>query len=69
MGSVWEVLDEVAGGAIVDSRLVSMEAGVQFTLDLGNKELTVDELQKRMPGARLAALEADRIKIDWPGTG
>ena len=40
-GSVWEALDDLAGsGAIVDSRLVSQDEGVQFTLELGTKTLT-----------------------------
>ena len=67
LGSVWEILEEVAGsGAIVDNRLVSREAGIQFTLDLGKKVLSVEGLQKRMPGAGLRALEEDRLKVDWP---
>ena len=67
VGSVWEVLDEVAGsGAIVDSRLVSREDGVQFTLDLGNRVLLVDSLKRKMPGVGLTALTADRLKVDWP---
>ncbi len=67
IGSVWEALDDVAGsGAIVDSRLVSREEGVQFTLELGTKVLTLDDLMKKMPGAAMTALMEDRLKVDWP---
>ena len=67
LGTVWEALDEVAGsGAIVDNRLVSDEAGIQFTLELGNKVLSVDRLRNRMAGAAFVALAEDRLKVDWP---
>lgn len=69
LGSVWEVLDEVAGGTIVDNQLISRETGVQFTLDLGNKVLAVEELRKKMPGTGLEALGEDRLKVDWPRGG
>ena len=70
VGSVWEALDEVAGsGAIVDSRLVSREDGVQFTLELGTKVLELEALKKKMPGAVLTALNEDRLKVDWPIRG
>jgi hypothetical protein len=67
--SVWEVLEEVAGmGAIVDTQLISREAGIQFTVDLGNRQLVVEELRKRMPGAGMTEVAADRLKVDWrPG--
>ncbi|MCH7493571.1 hypothetical protein IIA16_02510 [bacterium] len=68
--AVWEALDEVAGsGAIIDNRLVSREAGIQFTLELGSKTLTVENLLKRMPGAQLAAVDDDRLRVDWPRQG
>ena len=67
VGSVWEALDDLAGsGAIVDSRLVSREEGVQFTLELGTKTLTMEALKKKMPGANMTALREDRLKVDWP---
>jgi hypothetical protein len=67
LGSVWEILEEVAGSeTIVDNRLVSREAGIQFTLDLGEKVLSVEGLKQRMSGAGLQALEEDRLKVDWP---
>ena len=66
--SVWEVLEQVAGGgAIADTRLISQEAGIQFTLDLGSHEIEVEELRMRLPGARISALEEDRLWVDWPG--
>ena len=65
--SVWDSLEEVGGsGSISDHRLVSRQDGVQFTLELGNKDLVVDRLRKQMPGAGLTALAADRLGIDWP---
>ena len=68
--AVWEALDEVAGsGAIIDNRLVSREAGIQFTLELGSKTLTVENLLKRMPGAQLAVVDDDRLRVDWPRQG
>lgn len=67
VGSVWEVLDDIMGsGAIVDSRLVSREEGVQFTLELGSKTLTLGAIKKKMPGAEMTALKEDRLKINWP---
>ena len=67
LGTVWEALDEVAGsGAIVDNRLVSDEAGIQFTLELGNKVLSMDRLRSRMAGAAFVALAEDRLKVNWP---
>jgi len=66
--SVWEVLDQVVGGgAIADTRLISQETGIQFTLDLGSHEIDVDELRMRLPGAQIVALEEDRLWVDWPG--
>ena len=66
--SVWEVLDQVAGGgAIADTRLISQETGIQFTLELGSHEIDVEELRMRLPGAQIAALEEDRLWVDWPG--
>ena len=65
--SVWEVLDQVAGsGNITDTRLVSREAGIQFTLDLGNHELNIEALKNEFPDAQVSAMEEDRIRIDWP---
>ena len=65
--SVWEVLDQVAGnGVITDTRLISREAGIQFTLDLGNQELNIEALKSKFPDAQVSALEEDRLLIDWP---
>ena len=66
--SVWDFLEEVAGpGSIADMRLVSQDAGVQFTMELGTRELKLDELQRRIPNAELVPLETDRLKVNWPG--
>jgi hypothetical protein len=65
--SVWEVLDQVAGtGNITDTRLVSREAGIQFTLDLGDHELNINALQSKFSDATIVALEEDRLRIQWP---
>jgi hypothetical protein len=65
--SVWEVLDKVAGsGVITDTRLISREAGIQFTLDLGNHELDIEALKSKFPDAQVSAMEEDRLRIDWP---
>ena len=60
--NVWEVLDDLAGsGAIVDNRMISREAGIQFTLELKDKALSMEQLRTRMPGVGLVALEEDRL--------
>ncbi len=69
IGSVWEILEAVAAGSIVENRLISSEAGIQFTLDLGSKLFTVEDMRKRMLGARLEALGLDRLRVDWPRVG
>ena len=66
--SVWEFLEDVAGlGTIADMRLVSQDAGVQFTMALGAKELKLDELRRRIPNAELVALAPDRLRVNWSG--
>ncbi|MFP6635556.1 MAG: hypothetical protein VCB79_06485, partial [Dehalococcoidia bacterium] len=65
--SVWEVLDQVAGsGNITDTRLVSRQAGVQFTSDLGSGELNIDALLSKFSDATMIALEEGRLRIEWP---
>ena len=66
--SVWEFLEEVAGmGTIADMRLVSQDAGVQFTMALGAKELKLDELRRRIPNAEFVPLAPDRLRVNWSG--
>ena len=67
--SVWAILESIVAGSIVENRLVSRAAGIQFTLDPGSKEFALEQLRNRMPGAKLEALGADRLKVDWPRTG
>ena len=68
--SAWDNLEEVTGsGTISDHRLISRQDGVQFTLELGKKELVLERLRKQMPGAELTAVGEDRLKIDWPRHG
>ena len=67
--SVWEVLDQVAGsGNITDTRLVSREAGIQFTLDLGNHELNIEALKNEFPDAQVSAMEEEK-RIGYGSTG
>ena len=67
LGMVWEALDEVAGsGSIVDNRLISKEAGIQFTSDFKGRLLPLDDLLKKMPDSRFEALGRDRLKIELP---
>lgn len=65
--SVWDVLDKamVGGGNITDTRLISTEAGIQFTLDLGSQELDIEALRNGFPDAEVVALEEDRLRINW----
>jgi len=66
MGSVWEVLGDIVGsGAIVDSRLVSREEGVQFALELGSKTLTLEAIKKKIPDTEMTTLKEDSLKINW----
>ena len=63
--TVWDILDQL--GAIADTRLISRDAGIQFTLELGNKPMTVEALRKLIPNCQIEALEEDRLRINWPG--
>ena len=66
--TVWEFLEEVMGpGTIVDMRLVSRDAGVQFTMGLGARVLGLDELRRRIPNAEFVPLAPDRLKVNWSG--
>ena len=66
--TVWEFLEEIMGpGTIVDMRLVSRDAGVQFTMELGARELGMDELRRRIPNAELVPIGIDRLKVNWSG--
>ena len=68
--SVWDILEEVAGpGTISDHQLISRQDGIQFTMQLGNKGLAVEQLRRKMPGANLKALAEDRLRIDLPSRG
>ncbi len=53
-------------GNITDTRLISRDAGIQFTLDLGNRELNIEALKSKFPDAQVSAMEEDRLRIDWP---
>jgi hypothetical protein len=60
-------LDQVAGsGNSTETRLVSRQAGIQFTPDLGSGELNMDALQSKFSDATIVALKEDRLRIEWP---
>ncbi|MDA1127266.1 MAG: hypothetical protein O2913_01025 [Chloroflexi bacterium] len=64
--SVWDAVEEAAGaGAIVDTRLVSRDEGVQVTLDLDSSTLDVASFLRRLGGAELTPLGKDRLKVNW----
>ena len=66
--SAWDFLEEVAGpGTIADMRLVSQDAGVQFTMELGAGEMRLDDLRRRIPNAELVPLAADKLRVIWSG--
>ena len=66
--SVWDFLEEVAGpGSIADMRLISQDAGVQFTLELGAKVLGLDEMRRQAPKAEFVPLADDRLMVNWQG--
>lgn len=68
--SVWDAVEEAAGsGVIVDTRLVSQDAGVQVTLDLDNSTLDVAAFRRRLSGAEITPLADDRLKVAWPAAG
>ena len=64
--SVWDFLEEAAGpGAITDMLLISQDAGVQFTLELGADVLGLDEMRRRAPRSEFVPLGADRLMVNW----
>ncbi len=63
---VWDAVEEASdSGVIVDTRLVSREEGVQMTLDVDGAPLDVAALLQRLPGAELAPIAEDRIRVVW----
>ena len=62
--TVWDILDQL--GNIADTRLISRDAGIQFTLELGNKLMAVEDLRKLIPNCRIEALEENRLRVIWP---
>ncbi len=65
--AVWDAIEESSEvGAIVDTRLVSQEEGVQMTLDLRESQLDISAVRARLPGAELAPMGEDRLRVSWP---
>jgi hypothetical protein len=65
--TVWDAIEESSEvGAIVDTRLVSQEEGVQMTLDLRASQLDIPAVRARLPGAEFSPLGEDRLRVSWP---
>ena len=64
--AVWDVIEESAEvGAIMDTRLVSQEEGVQMTLDLRASQLDISAVRARLPGSEFAPIAEDRLRVTW----
>ena len=60
----WDVIDAVAGvGKVVAQMPLADGSGHEFTLDLGNDILAVEQLKARIPGAEVLAVGQDRLRI------
>ena len=68
--AVWDAIEESAEvGAIVDTRLVSQEEGVQMTLDLRASQLDISAVRARLPGSEFAPIAEDRLRVTWSVPG
>ena len=66
LGSFWETLDEVAGvGAIVDARPEDAGSGFEFVLDLGEGQMSVEELKGRIAHTDMAMQGDAELIIRW----
>ena len=66
LGSFWESLDEVAGvGAIVDARPQDEGSGFEFVLDLGQGQMSVEQLKGRIPDTEMTAKGDAELIIRW----
>ena len=64
--AIWDAIEESSEvGAIVDTRLVSKEEGVQMTLDLRAARLDISAVQARLPGVVFSPIAADRLRVTW----
>ena len=67
LAAVWDAIEESSKvGAIVDTRMISRDEGVQMTLDLGANHLDVGAVKERMPGSVFTAIAEDRLRVSWP---
>ena len=56
LGSFWEVLDGIAGiGGVVDAQPLDDGSGFDFTLDLGDQVLEIENLMGRIPNSQIVA--------------
>ena len=61
----WDVIDSVAGaGKVIAQTALANGSGHEFTLDLGNDVLVIEQLNRRIPGAVVSALGPDRLQIE-----
>ena len=60
----WDIVDTVAGvGKVVAQTSFPDGSGHEFTLDLGNDPLDLEQLRTRIPGSDIMALGPDRLRI------
>ena len=66
LGHFWGVLDGLLGvGKVIDARPVNGGAEFEFTVDLGEEALVVDELRGSIPNAELVALGDESLRVNW----
>ena len=66
LGLIWDLLDREAGiGTVIDATPLKGEEGYEFTLDLGDDALVIDNLVSGIPRAELTAIDEDKLNINW----
>ena len=66
LGSFWEVLDGIAGiGGVVDAQPLDDGSGFDFTLDLGDQVLEIENLMGRIPNSQIVAMGEDKLNVRW----
>ena len=61
----WDTIDSIAGvGKVIAQTPLPDGSGHEFTLDLGNDILVLEQLKRRIPGGDIVALGQDRIRIE-----
>ena len=66
LSTFWDVIDSVAGvGKVISQTPLADGSGHEFTLDLSNDILVLEQLQVRMRGAKITPLEHDLLHIEF----